>query len=187
MPAGFRDLPARLRAAAAAIRDELAALWRSIRFRWLAGLIAGFWLVSIFTAPLALAQVTSLLAFFASLGVIAKYFASVRASIKADDRGPISQLGQGILLGFIGLALGLWWTTTARVVPGAEWMGKTHVPGFVLWLYTIAAGLHVTARRDRDGRVQKRDMRTLVVAYGAGLAVAIVLTLLQAGALLRGG
>jgi hypothetical protein len=159
---------------------------RSNRFLWLTVLVAAYWVVALFVPAVPLAQVITLLVIGGGIGVIIKYSRQVIEDLRADDRGPISQLAQGILLAFVGLVIGITWAIVGRLVPGAEWMRASPVTGFYLWLYVIASGLHITARRDSHGMIRREDWRTLVVCYGLALIIGLALLVLQMGGVLRG-
>lgn len=157
----------------------------SHRMRWAAGIFAGYWAMTPFVDPVELAQVLMLVLVFVACGVVIKYFGQVYHSILVDDRSAISQLAQGIILAFVGLIIGLVWTAIGRILPGADWMLRSPVMGFYLLCYVVAGSLHMTARRNSDGRVSHGDIRDVMVAYALGLGVSIVLMALQLGGFLR--
>lgn len=158
---------------------------KSRRVRAALAIFAGYWGLSFFVKPLHMAQVLTLVLVFVAIGVIVKYSKQVWEATVSDDLGPISQLAQGILLAFSGLFVGLVWAMIGRVVPGAEWMQRSPVVGFYLLCYVVAGTLHMTARRNEDGRVSASDVRDVVIAYGIGLSLSIILMILQLGGVLR--
>lgn len=155
------------------------------RIRFAILIFAGYWLLSIFVRPIQMAQVLSLVLIFVAAGVLRKYAAQVWDAVLIDDRGPISQLAQGIWLAFFGLLVGLVWAILSRVLPNADWMMRTPVVGFYLLCYIVAGSLHMTARRGSDGRVQDRDLWDVMISYGLGLSISIILMMLQLGGVLR--
>lgn len=160
-------------------------IFRSSRVRWALLIFAGYWLIALFVNPIHLAQVLTIILIFVALGVVRKYGRQVWESVVSDDHGAISQLAQGIMLAFTGLLLGLIWSITARVVPGAEWMTRHPVVGFYLLCYVVAGSLHMTARRGVKGKIHEEDLRDVLVAYGVGLTLSIILMTFQLGGFLR--
>lgn len=161
-------------------------VFKSHRVRWALAIFLGYWLLTPFVEATALAQLLVLILIPVGLGVLKKYVPTIIDAAVTDDRGPISQLTQGIVLAFFGLTLGLIWTTVARLVPGAEWMSRSPLVGFYLLCSVVAGTLHMTARRDRGGRLRDEDVRDVAIAYAVGLVVALVLMILQLGGVLRG-
>lgn len=158
---------------------------RSKRVQAALAIFLGYWGLSIFVEPLKLAQVLTLVLVFVAAGVVVKYVPQVWRAILSDDLGPISQLSQGILLAFLGLSVGLMWSMTGRVVPGADWMMRSPMVGFYLLCYVVAGTLHMTARRDENGKVRQSDLRDVLIAYGVGLSISVILMALQLGGVLR--
>lgn len=158
---------------------------RSYRVRWAIGIFMGYWLLSIFVRPVPLAQALTIILICVAFGVVVKYSHQVWQAVLEDDRGPISQLSQGIFLAFTGLLIGLIWAMIARIVPGSEWMQRTPVIGFYILCYIVAGTLHMTARRNDEGNISHHDIRDVLVAYGIGLSVSLILMILQLGGVLR--
>lgn len=160
-------------------------LLRSVRLRWAAMIFGGYWLLAL-TVGLAFdwTLVTVILLFvmtFVAAGVIVKYGPMVWRSTLANDRGPVSQLSTGILIGFTALFLLLTATAVSGLIPSVAFiLNDTRVHGFVMLLYIMAGTVHMTARRDDRGRLRREDVIAVVACYLIGLASVGTIMLAQA-------
>lgn len=160
-------------------------LLSSVRIRWAALIFVCYWLLSLATVPVELAQMLRPVLICVVMGVILKYTPDAWRGVVTNDLGAVSQLAQGIWLAFFGLFCGLVWSTAANLLPNSQWMRESPVVGFYYLCYIVAGTLHMTARRNPDGRIRAEDVRDVFVAYSLGLMISLSIVGFQVAGLLK--
>lgn len=109
------------------------------------------------------------------LVVVAAYAPVCLEALASGRIGRVEQLSLGITLGWGATLCGGLWSLLWRLAGRPGWMVDSSLDGFLLWVVTLSAVLHVTAPGAVDGTVPRRAWIVTGLALGAGALAAAVL------------